>query len=457
MKQTNWHWDLQLPVERITQILKNDQDPSFVSVAARLLSRNDEPQEVFSFITPLAFCRRFSAIQREIKKDEWTKEKAAFWKATYHRYLKEFRQAGVRVREQSSPEVDELTQSILEKMRVCRDRAGLSQRELARRMGYSQQFVSGIESGREKVTLAYLQKFAEATDSRFDLDLYPFLQPRKTEEEYRELFSWRQTEHDKAIQEWGDSITGKALMEILAYCPDRLLNARMDQWDVAESIASETTIEFRRNQLKKAMETSQVPSQAELRQAMEDSQVHSFGWPIGVVMDRDDYKPKPIHDGIRAIIPVRGESYDYWTLRNDGVFYLFQTFFEDKRAKGKIFLDTRIVRTAEAVLRIAELYERLGVSSKHRVAIRLRYSGLNGRELATADPRRHIRAGHVCIENEVETVIREDLAALKPKLVELTHRAVSDLTRLFDYFEPSRGQVVRPLLRDFFKGELSVQ
>ena len=444
MKQTNWHWDIRIPPEAIREVLENDQNPQFVSIAARLLARTNDPQEVFSWISPKAFCHRFYAIQREISKDEWTKEKAAFWRATYQRYLRQFRKEGVRIRERAPREIDAFSRRILEKVRTCRQRAHLSQRELAARMGYSQQFISGVENGREKITIDFLRKFAEATGSRFDVTLHSAaemsVEKKVVEEDYADLKQWVEEERRRSLNQPGTNLSGKGLMEVLAYCPDRVVNARRDQWHEAAEIAGgEKLVQFRQDQLRKAME---------------ETQVHAFGWPIGVVLDRPEYEPKPVRDGIRADILLPDKSqYDGWSLRNDLVFYLLKTLFEDTRAQGKVFLDTRVVRTAETILRLARLYKTLGVPSNTKVLIQIRYTGLRGRALSVADRRRVLHGERICIEDEIMTSIQERLGNMESKLVELTHRAVSELTMLFDYFEPSKEQVVQPFLQEFFKGE----
>ena len=444
MKQTNWYWDLRIPLEVIQEILANDQDPRFASIAGRLLARSNDPQEVFSLISPKAFCRRFYAIQREIAKNEWTKEKATVWRPTYQRYLRQFRKEGVRIRERTPREIDAFSRRILEKVRTCRQRAHLSQRELAARMGYSQQFISGIESGREKITLDFLRKFSEATGSRFDVALHSAaemsVERKVVEQDYADLKQWVEEERQRSLDQLDGGSSGKGLIEVLAYCPDRVVNARSDQWhETAGIVGGEKLVRFR---------------QGQLRKAMEETQVHAFGWPIGVVLDRPEYEPKPVRDGIRADILLPDKSqYDGWSLRNDLVFYLLKTLFEDTRAQGKIFLDTRVVRTAEIILRLARLYKALEVPSDTKVVIQIRYTGLRGRVLSVADRRRVLHGERICIEDEIMTSIQEQLGNMESKLVELTHRAVSELTMLFDYFQPSKEQVVQPLLQEFFKGE----
>jgi len=107
-------------------------------------------------------------------------------------------------------------------------------------------------------------------------------------------------------------------------------------------------------------------SQIELLNAVRKSGIRTFGWPIGITLEnRDEYRPRPFEDGIRAEVAILDRSlsgrpsYDYWALRSNGDFYLLQSLFEDQRAENKIFFNTRIVRVTEALLFAANLYEHL--------------------------------------------------------------------------------------------------
>lgn len=442
MKRENWYWDLGMPFEKIRDILADEQNPKFPRIVARLLARVDDPEQVFSLVTPLAFCRRFFAIQEEVNKDEWTKEKAAFWRATYERYVREFQHSGVRLRQRQPRERDPFTEELTTKLRESREALHLSQGEVADMLGCSQQFVSGIEQGREKVTIDYLRRFADKTGSEFGLVLRPPHQAHtegvKVAEDYTELKAWVEQERREALGVATTNKLDKGVMEVVAYAPDAIVNARQDAWGVVGQ-APEKTLQFR---------------QDELRRAMEQSQVHSFGWPIGAVLDRTEFEPKPRQDGIRASILVPDRSmFDYWTLRTDLVFYLLKTLFEDLRSEGKIFVDTRIVRTAETLMRISRLYRTLHVGPEQKVVIRIRYTGLRGRTLSAGDPGRAMtmHAQRVCIEDESETWIKERLKDIEPKLVDLVHTAVSELCMLFDFFQPSKDRVVQPLVEQFVR------
>ncbi|OGX41443.1 MAG: hypothetical protein A3C53_00525 [Omnitrophica WOR_2 bacterium RIFCSPHIGHO2_02_FULL_68_15] len=444
MTPKNWHWDLNLSPDAINAILTNDQHPQFAYVAARLLSSTDDSKYVFSLMTPLVLYRNFPAIRRALQRDQWKQETLVLWEATYRRYAREFKEAGVRVRRKSVLAVDPLTAAVLEQMQAARARAGITQHELAKQLQCSQQLVSAIERGREKLTIDYLRRFAEATGCRPEVFLHSTAQERtvqssqKTAEDYEGLTKWVEDKRRKALESARVSNLSRGLMEVVAYLPDSILNARQDAWDMP----SGDSLKARQHQL---------------LNAMEHTQVHTFGWPIGIVVDKEEWRPRFSQDGIWAEINIPNESqYDYWVLRRDLSFYLLTSLFEDQRAEGKIFFDTRIVRTAETILRIARLYRspEFGRSARDRVVIKIRYLGLKGRKLASANPGRHLSDRRPCFENEAETVIQAPLGKLEANLVDLVHSAVGDLLVLFDGFVLDKDRVVKDIVERFSKGQI---
>ena len=56
---------------------------------------------------------------------------------------------------------------------AARARAGLSQAELAERMGTTQSAIARIESGRQKPSTRTLERYAEATGSKVQISLVP--------------------------------------------------------------------------------------------------------------------------------------------------------------------------------------------------------------------------------------------------------------------------------------------
>ena len=169
MIRKNWHWDINLPKTKIEKILTREDDPRFPRIVAALLSRVDDPKEVFKLIHSAAFCRRWRAIEREMITDEWTKEKAAFWKAIYLRLSKELRSRGEKIRKAGNIQLDAFDADLVAKIRECRRRALMTQKELAVAMGVSQQFISNIEKGRERPNLDFLKKLARITQGALQL------------------------------------------------------------------------------------------------------------------------------------------------------------------------------------------------------------------------------------------------------------------------------------------------
>ena len=91
-----------------------------------------------------------------------------------------------------------------------------------------------------------------------------------------------------------------------------------------------------------ALNSPLVKTHKELLAAADASQIHTFGWPLGVVLtSRAEDRPRPTREGIVAeILRETRSSYDYWGLRTNGDFYLLQSLFEDERAKDA-FSSTR--------------------------------------------------------------------------------------------------------------------
>ena len=194
-------------------------------------------------------------------------------------------------------------------------------------------------------------------------------------------------------------------------------------------------------------------TQAELLQAAERAPIHTSGWPIGIVFEnRDEFRPRPRADGIAAEITTE-DSYDYWALRRNGDFYLFQTLSEDRSRKpGTILFDIRIMRVTETLLYCRRLYSHLGVSATDFVNIGIRHGLLSGRVLG-AGGFRYIHKGRSTSENEVYSEIHVSLSTIESDLVELVKALTRDLFILFDFFEVSDA-IYSELVDNFVAGKI---
>lgn len=201
-------------------------------------------------------------------------------------------------------------------------------------------------------------------------------------------------------------------------------------------------------------------SQVELLNAVQKSEIKTFGWPIGITLNPDEYRPKPYADGIRAEVAIEKSqiagrrSYDYWALKSNGDFFLLQSLFEDARSENQIFFNTRIVRISEALLFCSNLYANLGVSPDAPVSVRIEHRGLAGRVLGSASPNRMLFEKRTAGEGRSRVELVVALGKIRERLVEIVQQVAEPMFMLFDFhsFSPV---VYEDIVRRFEKGEAS--
>lgn len=196
--------------------------------------------------------------------------------------------------------------------------------------------------------------------------------------------------------------------------------------------------------------------QRELLESAKSAQIHTFGWPIAIVLDqRDEYRPKPTPDGIYSEIAMEDrKSYDYWALSRNGNFYLLQNLFEDMRNSGELFFNTRIVRITETLLYCVRLYSRLGVDPSTEVNIFLVHGGLRNRRLTSAGITRPLHGSYTTIQDIVDGAISIPIKEIEPNLVKLVKDFSEPLFVLFDFFELS-NPVYANIIKSFLEGRVT--
>lgn len=201
----------------------------------------------------------------------------------------------------------------------------------------------------------------------------------------------------------------------------------------------------------------------QLRDASERAQIHTFGWPLGIVLDKPQYLPRPRADGISAEVEIKTfkmlsytkSSYDYWSLRRNGDFYLLKTLYEDERHPDEprvLFFNTRIVRITEVFLYCARLYGTLGVDPTTQVSVAIRHSALRGRVLSSSNPARSVWAKQPSEEDVSETILSSPLGAIESDLVDLVKQVARPLLVLFEFFELS-DPVYEQIVNDYVAGK----
>lgn len=194
--------------------------------------------------------------------------------------------------------------------------------------------------------------------------------------------------------------------------------------------------------------------QKELLRVAEQEGRRRGGWPIGVVLDTEEYRPRPTTDGIVAEICIKDESrYDYWTIRRDGAFYLLTSLVEDMQKPGHIFFDTRIVRITEVLLYSVRLYSQFGAPLDSRISIGIRHGGLKGRVLSNPGGR-DFYANRKSSEDEVYNEVETTSEKIERDLVDLVQEFTQPLFILFDFFEVNK-KALEDIVNNYMMGRIN--
>lgn len=160
----NWLWDMKISAAGAKAILKKPQEKKFIPLAAKLLSRQNNPKEVFKeYLDPVAFCQNWTNIKRRMRLDKWNEPRIIFWQAIYEKLLDRYRKKGmVFKREISPPPQNPLLIEIGNKIKDIRLKQGLSQKSVSEKLGVSQQIISRVEKGKGNVSVSTLVNISRA-------------------------------------------------------------------------------------------------------------------------------------------------------------------------------------------------------------------------------------------------------------------------------------------------------
>lgn len=166
-----WLWDRKISDAKARTALKDPGSKSFYMLAALLLSRMNDPKEVFKkYLDPLIFCKNWAVIKRRMRQDKWSEPRIVFWQVIYEKLSERYRDKGIGFRERSHRVSDPVCRDAGKAISALRHEQGISQKDLACRMGVSQQLVSRIEKGGENLSLITLSTVARALDRRIKVD-----------------------------------------------------------------------------------------------------------------------------------------------------------------------------------------------------------------------------------------------------------------------------------------------
>lgn len=159
-----WLWNVKLTDAEAREILKDPENPRFLIYAARRLATANLPREVFKdYLKQEDFLRFWPAVKRQMRKDSWNRERVIFWQGVYEYLIRDLKAKGTPfVRPKAVVPVDPKQQKAGQKIRSLRRSRKMTQTELAKKTGLTQQHIARIEKGIMSPRLVTLRKIEEA-------------------------------------------------------------------------------------------------------------------------------------------------------------------------------------------------------------------------------------------------------------------------------------------------------
>ncbi len=155
----SWLWNVKIDEAEAKRILQDSGHEKFLYYATLLLSRSNEPKQVWKFLSKDNFCRHWNQIKRQMRKDRWNDKRILFWNQVYLFLVRDFRKKGIvfslkKEEGKVNPEQQKIGRQIVEQ----RKKLGLTQVELAQKLGVTQQAISKIEKGTQSARFSTIAK-----------------------------------------------------------------------------------------------------------------------------------------------------------------------------------------------------------------------------------------------------------------------------------------------------------
>jgi len=167
----DWLWDRKVSTPQAMSILSDPKNKRFVQLAALLLSRKNNPKEVFQLLSKKDFCVYWAHIKKKMRKDAWNLPRITFWQAIFEKTKDKLEKKGEIFKPGPRLRAEPVLAQVGKKIRDIRKSKGLTQKELAIRLNVSQQLVSRIEQGRENVSLLILNRISSSLGIKLGIDL----------------------------------------------------------------------------------------------------------------------------------------------------------------------------------------------------------------------------------------------------------------------------------------------
>ncbi len=97
-----------------------------------------------------------------MRRDKWNEPRIEYWQAIYEKLKENYNKKGIEILERKKVvTVNKFCEKIGREIKQARKKMGLTQANLAKKLGIKQQMISRIESGQENPSLITLKKIAD--------------------------------------------------------------------------------------------------------------------------------------------------------------------------------------------------------------------------------------------------------------------------------------------------------
>lgn len=164
--EINWLWDSRIKENAARKILRDGDNPKFDIYAEKLFSRVNDPKTAFSIVDKVVFCKKWPAIKKRMRKDRWLENRVIFWQTIYERVLEGLEEQGVKIRSHREAEIPAERIKLAREIKDIRVELGYTQKDMAKKLGVIQQYISKIENGHENFSVDTLKRIADVYDKR---------------------------------------------------------------------------------------------------------------------------------------------------------------------------------------------------------------------------------------------------------------------------------------------------
>lgn len=163
-------WDKKINTDEAKKILKEELNPRFIEFASLLLARANEPKKVFdNYLSRENFVKNWAKIKLRMRENKWNDSRIIFWDEIYRAVRKNVNIKGFREHKERPLRVDPEIKKLCDQIRDSRQKSGLTQTELAKKAGLSQQSISFVEQGYVNISLRTLKKITDALNLKIVL------------------------------------------------------------------------------------------------------------------------------------------------------------------------------------------------------------------------------------------------------------------------------------------------